>query len=385
MENRARSAALACLSVAFSAAVQGADSSNQHSPEAVAEALRSPIPASALAEAVKFDDQILQQGVVDGTKVYLVTDERLRHAEAFVSRLLTSIGETPKGWVVRVLDTEPKTLNAFVAGGKYVYVFTGLLDFVKSDDELGLILGHELGHSFLKHKIRREDDSATTLGTIAVLIGAISHGKFGTTASVVGEQILNAYSREDEREADAFGVLASTKAGFSPVVGVDFFTRLERISDEAMAQAEAQLASDRNEVLAAKADCETLAQQWDAGELAQTKRNAAIINERCALYQDAAAELNAENEQMTASRLSAKLGDHPANQERIAAIMAVTDWLKGARTYESLQPYAPAQRVIYGLRVVKSPIVAATEPERAAQGDTAGTGNHPESQPPVKK
>ena len=51
------------------------------------------------------------------------------------------IGENPQGWVVRVLDSDPKVMNAFVNGGNYVHVFTGLRDQIKSDNELAIVVG----------------------------------------------------------------------------------------------------------------------------------------------------------------------------------------------------------------------------------------------------
>jgi len=96
-----------------------------HSLEVVRKALESPIPSSALEQARQLDEQMLRTGTAMGTKVSLVTDERLQHTQATVQRMLTAIGETPESWVVRVLDTDPKVVNAFVNGGKCIYVFTG--------------------------------------------------------------------------------------------------------------------------------------------------------------------------------------------------------------------------------------------------------------------
>ena len=69
-------------------------------------------------------------------KVSLVADDRLRHAQAVVRRVLSAVGEDPQGWVVRVLDTDPPVVNAFVNGGKYVYVFSGLLTEVRATTSL---------------------------------------------------------------------------------------------------------------------------------------------------------------------------------------------------------------------------------------------------------
>src|SRR5262245_61358705 len=113
---------------------------DQHSVESIVGALNAPISAEAIAQARGADDQIMAGGVVEGVHVYLVTDERSKRVNTLVTSLLNATGENPSEWVVRVLDTDPKVVNAFVLGGKYVYVFTGLLEQDPSDDELAFIL-----------------------------------------------------------------------------------------------------------------------------------------------------------------------------------------------------------------------------------------------------
>ena len=327
-----------------------------HSLEAVREALRSPIPESALEQARRTDDQILQTGTAMGVKVYLVTDDRLAHTQALVNKILVAIGEQPRGWVVRVLDTNPKVVNAFVNGGKYIYVFSGLLDQVRNDSEIAVVVGHEIGHSVLKHNIRRSNDLSSTLASLATLVGTIKGGASGANAMTLGKALHNGYSRDDEREADAFGVLVAWRAGFDPMGGAAFFTRLEQADDKAAAEDDQQLSNNKAQLLALKAKCETERQQWASGQVAHTPQNADIINQHCTTYTNGA---NAYNAQMAQQRTQAIVGsDHPADQERIAAIAAEVDWLHGSRPLKSLNSYPPTYTIIVALLQDKSPIFA---------------------------
>jgi len=312
-----------------------------HSLEAIREAVQSPIPASAIEQARQVDDQILRTGTVNGTKVYLVTDERLQ-----------------QGWVVRVLDTDPKVVNAFVNGGKYIYVFSGLLAEVRSENELAVVVGHEIGHSVLKHNIRRNSDLTSTLANLATIFGQIKGGSGGTNAMAIGKALHNGYSRDDEREADAFGVLAAWRAGFDPIGGAGFFTRLEQ-ADEMAGAAEAKTLDDyKSQALVIRSQCETWRQQWANRQLANTQQNATLINQRCAQYEQARNAYNAAMAQRTVSALQVNTGDHPADQERVAAIAAETDWLHGARSLKSMGAYPRAYIVIVALVQTKSPIFA---------------------------
>jgi Zn-dependent protease with chaperone function len=355
-----------------SAAVDG------HALEVVRQAIASPIPDSAIEQARRFDDQVLRTGMAMNTKVSLVTDERLQHTQAVVQRILTAIGERPQGWVVRLLDSDPKTVNAFVAGGKYIYVFTGLSDAVQSDDELAVVLGHEFGHSLLKHNLRQSTDLTASLATLANLFGQLKGGAGGANAMAIGKALHSRYSREDEREADSFGVLAAWRAGYDPLRGADFFTRLEQTDTQASAAHAQQLSDYKAQALKVKADCETWTQQWNSGTLPRTPQNANAINQRCTLYQQAVTAYNARIAQdANAAALAKVMDDHPDSQERIAAIAAETDWLHGARPLSSMQTYPRAYTVIVALLQTKNPIFAGLVKD---SGQASAASSH--EQPP---
>ncbi len=93
---------------------------DQHDVKAIVAALQSPIPNDVIAEAQAMDDQLMKGGELEGTKIYLVTDERAGRVDRLVRKLLTAMRQEERGWVVRVLDTTPTIVNAFVTGGKYI-------------------------------------------------------------------------------------------------------------------------------------------------------------------------------------------------------------------------------------------------------------------------
>jgi len=175
----------------------------QRNVHTVSEALSSPIPDHVLAQAVQRDDAILKGGQIGGKRVYLVTDERQKRVSVLASRLLKAMGETEGKWVVRVLDTNPKESNAFVTGGRYIYVMTGLIEEAASDDELAVVLGHEIGHSRLKHGLREQQDPWMNILRVVALAGALSKGDTAEKLSFYSQHLQNDYSREDEAEADA--------------------------------------------------------------------------------------------------------------------------------------------------------------------------------------
>jgi len=105
--------------------------------------------------------------------------------------------------------------NAFALPGGYVYVFEPLMEFMKTDDKIAAILGHELGHINARHSVKRLQGS---LGVNAILILAAVAAKDGNTvaeANAAIAQLMMAYSREDEFEADSLSVKYVRAAGFN--------------------------------------------------------------------------------------------------------------------------------------------------------------------------
>ena len=324
---------------------------DEHDVKSIVTALQSPIPQDVIAQARATDDRIMSAGEVQGTKVYLVTDNRSQRVNTLVRRLLTAMGQDEREWVVRVLDTQPPTINAFVYGGKYIYVYTGLLNEVASDDELAVVLGHELGHSLLKHNVRRQEDTTNTLAGLADVIGALAGGKKGQErVGAVTNAIRASYSRTDEEEADALGVAISWHAGFDPLHGADFFTRMARRASDEEQKVNQLLGQRHNETEQALAQC----QQW----VAAANANPFNKNKAQAVCNDAEQRRLAFNQMagqyQSGLRTQQIYGDHPSDQNRIAAIAALTDYVKERRSIESLQSFQQSYRVMTALQQVDS-------------------------------
>jgi hypothetical protein len=124
--------------------------------------------------------------------------------------------------------------------------------------------------------------------------------------------------------------LAAWHAGFDPLGGAGFFSRLERADDTASAAETKELEDYKTQALAIKAQCETWRAQWASGQAARTQQNANLINQTCAQYEQARDSYNAMMALRTANIVQVNSTDHPGDQERVASIAAMTDWLHGA-------------------------------------------------------
>lgn len=157
-----------------------------------------------------------------------------------VSALLADLDpETAANLTVRIMDDEQ--LNAFAAPGGLIMVTTGLLDSVESENELAFVLGHEMGHFRNRDHLRsmgRGLASSLTLGALSAVVGA--------DVSSLGwlQQLTQLrFSRQQEREADVWG-LGLTAKRYGHVAGATaFFERLPRTQSALARGAESFLSS----------------------------------------------------------------------------------------------------------------------------------------------
>jgi predicted Zn-dependent protease len=345
---------------------------DQHSVEAVVAALKSPISDEAAAQAREFDDKIMSSGDVEGVHVYLITDERSTRVNTLVAGLLRNAGQDPTEWVVRVLDTDPKLVNAFVVGGKYVYVYSGLLAQNPSDDELAFILSHELGHSLLKHQERQANDGSSTWAAVAGL-AALFSDKNRDALTTIATAITSSYNRVDEQEADAIGCCIAHRAGYDPLRGADFFTRSMREQDTRQGQFNAALTQGKADYDQSLAACQQWQQWYNGSWLNQTPANADKVNGICQDAENKRLSYNQVVEQYNAEAMAERrnvlLSTHPQDQSRVATIAALADFLAGRRDVATLAKYQQSSRVIAALQQEGSDLLKPGTATRKATSD----------------
>lgn len=125
---------------------------------------------------------------------------------------------------LRVVVLDHRMVNAFALPGGYVYVMNGLIQRARGPDEVAGVLGHEIGHVRYRHGLQ----SAIQSGGLGFLLGTVFGDFAGGTAVVLASRALiqSAFSRDAERQADAFGVDLMLKAGGNPEGLAGFFTSL---------------------------------------------------------------------------------------------------------------------------------------------------------------
>ena len=143
-----------------------------------------------------------------------------------ISQRITEAADR-KDILYRFSIVEEKEPNAFALPGGFVYVTTGLLEMVRSDDELAAVLGHEVGHVAARHTVKRIQGAVGLQLLQALAIGAGgADPQTRQGMDLAFASILTAYSQADELEADRLSTRYLKRAGYQPLAGIDFLTRL---------------------------------------------------------------------------------------------------------------------------------------------------------------
>jgi len=166
-------------------------------------------------------------------KIVPATDPRAQRVQKIGKRIEQSARQRCPNmanrmtWTWTVVD-DPKTVNAWMVPGGRAAVYTGMIDFAKSDDELAVVMGHEASHAIARHGTERASTGALfNLGTNVV--GAVTgSGAAQSGAQAIVEVGLNLpHSRDQEIEADEMGLLIAAQAGYDPRTSIDLWKRMQ--------------------------------------------------------------------------------------------------------------------------------------------------------------
>ena len=137
-------------------------------------------------------------------------------------------------WDVNVISA--KQINAFCMPGGKIAFFTGIIDQLNlTDDEVAMVMGHEIAHALREHARERAAKSTlTNIGALAV--GVIVGGNVGELARVGGGLMTLKFSRDDESEADLVGMELAARAGYDPRSGLTLWNKMSAASKGAPPQ-----------------------------------------------------------------------------------------------------------------------------------------------------
>ncbi len=158
-------------------------------------------------------------------------DERVKVLRRAASKLLATVNDSKEPWEYSFDVIDSKEVNAFALPGGPMFFFTGLLNRMKTEDELAAVLAHELTHIRREHwAYQYADSQKRNLGLSLILILARANRSVFDLASVGNSLFDLKFSRTHETQADVQGMDMLIAAGYNPDGMVDVFSMLRDAS-----------------------------------------------------------------------------------------------------------------------------------------------------------
>lgn len=147
-----------------------------------------------------------------------------RYVQCISDALLDASGANEgQSWEVVVFDSPQ--VNAFALPGAKIGVYTGMIQFAQTPDQLAAVIGHEIGHVIARHsneRVSEQQAAALAQGGFALLLEGFQTDPNTRNAVMaglgIGHQFGRAlpHSRTQESEADIIGLSLMADAGFDP-------------------------------------------------------------------------------------------------------------------------------------------------------------------------
>lgn len=156
-----------------------------------------------------------------------ITDEKLN---AYVKSITCRISG-PHCTGLRVYVMRVPAFNASMAPNGMMIVWSGLLLRVRNEAQIAAVIGHETGHYLRRHSLQRMRNiigQTNSLMFLQFAMAGVGAGGAGGLAQLAVLGGIQAFSRDNEREADGYGILLMKDAGYDPREASKVWAQLER-------------------------------------------------------------------------------------------------------------------------------------------------------------
>ena len=184
--------------------------------------------------------QLLQQAAAKGA-IAGPGHPQLVRLRAIAQRLIPYTyewNERARQWRWEVNLINSAQVNAFCMPGGKIAFFTGILDKLKlSDDEVAMVMGHEMTHALREHGRERVGKEMVSRGVVELGAALLGLGNTGRLFADMGRQLVTlSWGRGDESEADLVGMELAARAGYDPHAGVTLWQKMAALNKSAPPQ-----------------------------------------------------------------------------------------------------------------------------------------------------
>ena len=187
------------------------------------------VPLFSISDDIKLGQQVVTEIEVTNKAQYPIVDSASNVAAyQFLYGIRNEILNSGKvvykdefEWRLRIIKDDT-TLNAFCTPGGYIYVYTGLIKYLDSKDELAGVIGHEMAHADRRHTSR----SMQTQYGIGTLLSVLLGNDNATLQQIASSIYLLKNSRDHESEADEYSVKYLCPTVYNAAGAAGFFQKM---------------------------------------------------------------------------------------------------------------------------------------------------------------
>ncbi|MFN4065741.1 MAG: M48 family metallopeptidase [Thermosynechococcus sp.] len=174
-------------------------------------------PRQEVALGQQIHEQMLRQGM------RLVQNPAAQNYVSSIGARLVSVGER-RGLPYQFHIIQDRQVNAYATMGGFVYVTTELMRRAENEAELASVIAHEIGHIERRHVIRQLQEMAIAQGLMTV--AGLDRDRGLQIAMELA--FRRPRSREQELEADRYGLGLLARSNYDPRAMVTFLQKLQQ-------------------------------------------------------------------------------------------------------------------------------------------------------------
>ena len=193
------------------------------------------VPAEQVEQAATGQYASMLNGAAQKKALAPESHPQVQRLRAIAKRLIPHTYEwNPRArqwrWEVNLFGSPQ--INAFCMPGGKIAFFYGILDKLKlNDDEVAMIMGHEMTHALREHAREQMGKNMATRGAIEIGAAIFGLGTGGRILADMGGQLLTLrFGRADESEADLIGLELAARGGYEPQAGVTLWQKMASAS-----------------------------------------------------------------------------------------------------------------------------------------------------------
>ncbi|MEO9065541.1 MAG: M48 family metallopeptidase, partial [Burkholderiaceae bacterium] len=222
-------------------------------PQASAQALNVQLEQQASQQYRELLDQARAKGALAPDSNADL--QRLRRIQQRILPFTYAVNPRAKQWSWEVNLVGSQQINAFCMPGGKIAFYTGIVTKLKlSDDEIAIVMGHEITHALKEHCVEQAKNQV--YGDLAARAGgALLSAWLGIDPTItdLGARAAHSlfqlrFSRGDEGEADAVGLELAARAGYDPRAGVVLWQKMAQAANGAPPQWLSSHPADTNRV-----------------------------------------------------------------------------------------------------------------------------------------